>query len=186
MNQKSKDETRWLARFFGILVILLGVWSLCVQCLKLLTDFAPTLVIAVAFAGFLCWLGYKLLRCSSLWNIVLWSSEYSVTNLYLQSQYYRINPHIRAGIVGGIIVLITLFFLPVLKVYGTETWFYELSRIIWKTACWPLKQIGLFDDTREAPIFVFVVLTYFFILGFILGIAISFLKKKFRKSRNPV
>lgn len=186
MNQKSKDETRWLVRFWGILIILLAIHNIVMQCHQLQADSGAKSISVFAFAVFLCWLGYKMIRCSSLWNIVLWASQYSITHLYFQSQYYRINQHIRSGFVGGIIVLAAQLFVPVLQLYYKGSWFCKSFRMIWTTTCWPLKQIGIFSDTRESPIFVFVVFAYFFIIGFVIGTTASFLKKKLSKSCHPV
>ncbi|MHC4771009.1 MAG: hypothetical protein ACYS8O_04315 [Planctomycetota bacterium] len=180
MEKAYKDETRWLARMLAIIFFLLAFRGVIVQCQRIYVDQNWISFFFLGISFLLFWFGYQLWICSSLWNVFLWFSETSTVVLYMQSQYYRINKHVRSGLVGGMILLLFIVPLPSMFSYYEGVWFCEFIKHILYTILWPLKQLfeilNVFQShpeyNRSMIIFGYM---YLFAIGFVAGALISFI-----------
>lgn len=194
MEQKSPDETRWLARVLAIFCILLAFQVINVKIRQISNVNALSgnpqlwgcllILLGLAIAVFLFWLAYRLFRCSSLWTLSSWFSEkYPMFELY-QCFYFRINKHVRGGLVGGVIFLIMVAPLPYILIRYDEIYICEfVNLILFGIILWPI--MATFDfcniDSIE-PVLAFpVVIIYLFLVGFCIGAAISCLTSQVRQ-----
>lgn len=185
MGQKSKDETRWLGRLLTVIPVMLVIRILSVMAQRF-SEGSLSLLTAVLSLGvsvFLFWIGYRLLMCSSLWNMFNWMPEPLPLFLYLQCQYFRINKHVRAGLVGGVAFLITECLSYLMYRFHRDTGFYEWLRRLWHSVFWPQRDWIELLNFSLWPIlaqFLFVIF-YLFMMGFIIGFLISYLTERIRQ-----
>ena len=191
MEQTYKDETRWLTRMLAIIFVLLALCGIVGQYQQICVNHDSISFIAVGIIPLFFWLGYRLWRCTSLWNIFLWFSETSTVVLSLQFQYYRINKHIRGGLVAGVISLMMVPpFLPVLFLHYKGIWFWDLLNRITHVILWPLKGLFQMLDTSEMPkeyqniAFFLSWIIYTFAIGFLAGALISYLAERLIDNRK--
>ena len=119
MQQESRDETRWLTRLLAVFSVILGILVTIKLVQRIFSGqlsfhgMIVSLVVSVLFF----WIGYRLWVTFSFWNIIKGIFSFipgsTPTYLHLQSQYFKINKHIRRGFVAGAVLLImqVLFFL---------------------------------------------------------------------------
>lgn len=186
MEQKSPDETRWLARVLAILSILLAFRVIIVKIRQISTVNALSgnpqlwgcllIILGLGIAVFLFWLAYRLFRCSSIWRISPWFSEnFPMFELY-QCLYFRINKHVRGGLVGGVIMLIIALLLPYMLSLCEGLWICKLVRhIFFGIILWPARFIiEICNINSIEPVLAFpVVVIYLFLVGFCIGAVIS-------------
>jgi hypothetical protein len=174
MEQVYKDETRWLTRMLAVLFVLLGIQGVVTQYQRVSVDHNSISFIALGMIILSFFLGYRLWSCSSIWNLFFWFFGESLVVLQLHSQYCRINKHIRAGWVAG--TILPVMCIPLLMVFSRYkgVWFWESVKKSFYIILLPLKSFlqMLSDSLPSYVLFAFVV-SYVFIIGFVLGISIS-------------
>ena len=183
MGQETKDETRWLTRLFAVFFIVLGVLVMVRLPQRFFSGQLPfdIMVISLAISVLFFWIGYRLWITSSFWNIIkeIFSCIPGSTLifLYLQSQYFKINKHIRSGLVAGVILLIVqvlLFFMRGLyNDFQFCKWIVRISqRIFWPPRDW----IEILSFSQWLPLAqVLFVVFYIFAIGFVIGTSLSYL-----------
>ena len=183
VEQRAKDETRWLARTFSVFTILLGLKAIAVLIQKLSAEEPSPLSICISLGGtlFLLWLSYRLLICPSLWYMVSWFSETFPAVQIFECQYFRINKHIRAGMVAGIILLILIYPLPILFSKFKGTWYSEYSGYILDIVFFPIKYLA---GILKPSLFVPIMILYTIVLGFAVGVLISYLTERLNQRRT--
>ena len=178
MEQVYKDETRWLTRMLAVLFVLLGIQGVVTQYQRVSVDHNPISFIALGLIILLFFLGYRLWSCSSIWNLFFWFFKESLVVLQLHSLYCRVNKHIRAGWVAG--TILPLMCIPLLMVFSRYkgVWFWESVKKLFYIILLPLKSFlqMLSDSMPPYASFAFF-LVYIFVIGFILGVFISYMKK---------
>ena len=201
MQNQNKDETRYLAKLLAVIPVLIGVRQLIAvnQELSTFTISLPTIeVIALIFSTFtgmlisffMFYIAWRLFKCSSLWNVPSWMSKATPSIHLFQCHYLSINQHKRAGLIAGIITLITLYFLPAIISLSTGlTAARTITRITFKISFYPLKCIlNTLDITPPEsflPALLIITITTTFTAGFIAGLTASKLKQKMgNKSKN--
>jgi hypothetical protein len=191
MKQAYKDETRWLARVLAVICVLLSIRVLIVLLQHISEDQVtiPRVAISLTVLILSLWLAYRLLICSSLWNIFSWFSETSTFVLYVQSQYYRINKHVRSGFVGGIILPIVILPLPLLLSRYHGVFFWDAIAVVFKMIVRPFglleKILNISGWPLEDHFRMLFIVVYLFILGFVVGVLISYLKGLFCSTQSP-
>lgn len=197
MEQKSPDETRWLARVLAIFSILLAFQVIVIQIQRISAANAlPStqqhrgyifIVLGLGIAVFLFWLGYRLLICSSLWRISPWFSENFPMFEFYEYMYFRISKHIRSGLVAGVIMLIIALFVPYMLSLCEGLWICKFVRhIFFGIILWPARFIiEICNINSIEPVLAFpVVIIYLFLVGFCTGAAISCLASKVNQIRK--
>jgi len=186
MEQKSPDETRWLARVLAIFCILLAFQVINVKIRQISNVNALSgnpqfwgcllIILGLGIAVFLFWLGYRFLICSSIWRISPWFSEnFPMFELY-QCLYFRINKHLRSGLVAGVIMLIIALFVPYMLSLCEGLWICKFVRhIFFGIILWPARFIiEICNINSIEPVLAFpVVIIYLFLVGFCIGAFIS-------------
>jgi hypothetical protein len=185
-GQQTKDETRWLLRLFAVLFVLLGIQVIREQFRRIATgeDFSvPSFFIAIGVVILLFWLGWRLWRCPSFWDILSWMPQTPPLFLYFQCQYFRMSQHIRCGLVTGVILLIMEALLRVISFRYKGVWFWDWVRYLWATLYGPFRQLLKLLNFPKRPeghqgliIFILYVI-YFFAIGFIVGWSVSRLRE---------
>lgn len=189
MQDKTRDETRWLARLLSIIFVMLAVRILIIMYQRFtgesLTPLAGALSLGVSALFF--WLGYWLWTCRSLWDMFNWMPEPLPSFLYLQAQYFRINRHVRSGLVGSVSVLILQGVIYISVVLNKEDGFWHWLSRIWIRLFWPHREWVEILNFSRWPIlaqFLFV-LFYLFMMGFAIGLLLSWMKARIWQAPKP-
>jgi len=182
MEQTYRDETRWLTRMLAIIFVLLAFRGIVVQYQRIYVDHDQVSMLALGVILLFFWLAYRLLVCSSLWNLFPWFSKTFPAFQYFQSRYFFLNKHVRGGLVAGVIsIIIFPPLLPVLFLHYKGTWFWDLLNRVTHVILWPLKVLFRMLDTSEMPkeyqniAFFLSWVIYTFAIGFLVGALISYL-----------
>ena len=177
MEQMHKDETRWLARVFAFFCIVLGYRTLTVLLKRVSEEhtLVPTMIVSLAALVFFFWLAYRLLTCSSVWNVFPWFSETFPAFQYFQSRYFSLNKHIRAGLIGGVILYILTAPLPFIFSRYKGVWFWELVKQVAYAILLPvfylLHRLNSSGWPKEFCRIIFII--YIFAIGFLTGVLMS-------------
>ena len=137
-------------------------------------------------------LGYRLWRCSSLWNMLSWMPETPPLFLYLQCQYFRFNKHVRCGLISGMIFLMMEFLFPHTVLRHKGVWICDWLGHFWMTVHWPivmlLDKLNYFNWPKQdqAVLIIMSFMIYCTAIGFVVGMTVSFLKKRHVNPVNPV
>lgn len=188
MQNKKRDETRWLARLLAVFVVMLGVRILSIMVHRVSegTLLPLTAILSLGVSAFLFWVGYRFLMCPSLWDMFGWVPTMSPFVLYTQAQYFRINAHIRAGLIGGLAFWIIEAFVYVMHLFHRDIGFYgELIRL-WHRVCWPHRGLMELLQISQWPTFAvfLLVIFYLFLLGFLTGCFMSYLAGRIRQRQS--
>ncbi|MEN8126575.1 MAG: hypothetical protein ABFR90_02100 [Planctomycetota bacterium] len=191
MIQQTRDETRWLARIFAIFCFLLSIGALRMLIKRIPEEhLSPQTLLPFIVSVFLFWLGYRLLICTSIWSLFSWIPQTPPLLQYLQSRYLAMNKYLRSGLVGGIIMLILVYPLPLVFHLYKDALFYEFIKRILHIILLPLKYVfdvlNIFQLPKEYSFIpVILMAAYFFVLGFGIGVLISWAKGRFIYSKSP-
>jgi hypothetical protein len=186
MEQRNRDETRWLARLLAVIFILLGVRAMVVLARRM-PSFSlslPSSQLFLSFFGlaasmFFFWFSYRLFKCSSLWDVSPWLAKEFPLHDYFKCQYFRINKHVRRGLISGLILLIIATPLPLMFYLYEGVWFWEFIKPLFYIIIWPLMKI---IETLNLPSgslgkggFFILLCANIFAIGFAIGISISYM-----------
>jgi hypothetical protein len=181
VEQINKDETRWLGRVFAFFCIVLSIRILTVL-LKRIQEEQLSLLMFVSLGASVLffWLAYRLMTCSSLWDLFSWMPEKLPLFQYLQCRYFLINRNIRCGLIGAVILLILVAPLPLMFSRYQKVGFWEFVKAALYVIFWPLRQlfeiIYVFQSpTEHNRLMIVCIILYLFAVGFIVGFLISYL-----------
>jgi hypothetical protein len=108
------------------------------------------------------------------------AKEFSLHD-YFKHQYFRINKHIRRGLIAGLILLIMVAPLPIIFYRYKGVWFWEFIRRLYWILLWPLKRIvetlNISPWSSGKGFFFILVLAYLVAIGFVIGVSISYFGK---------
>lgn len=179
MEQVYKDETRWLIRILAALSVLFGFQGVVTQYQRVCVDHSSISFIALGLIILLFLLGYWLWSCSSIWNLFFWLFEESSIVLHLHFLYCRINKHVRAGCIAGTILLMMCFPLSLMFFRYKGVWFGESVKELAHIILLPLKYfLQMLSDSLPSYVLFAFILSYVFVIGFVLGVFISYIDKK--------
>lgn len=191
MKNQTQDETRWLLRLFAVLIILFGIQGIYFQFQSITgVDFSmPRFFFAMGVILLLFWLGYRLWRSGSLWDIFSFLPQTPPMVLYLQCQYFRLGKHKRCGLVGAALFLIVDYLLPILLHRHKGIWFCDLIGHFWAIAHWPaVRLLEAFNPVKEdrAVSAIMLLILYSLIIGYLLGWGLSRVKQMLSNRKKTV
>ena len=180
MELRPKDETIWIVRLTAFVLFLLVCRSIVVLFQRIFVEQFSLIAISINLAGtvFLSWLTCHLLRCSSLWSLFSCLNEIFPFFQTLECQYFRINKHIRSGMVAGITCLVFATPIPFILSYAIWIRLSEYLMVVLKIVCYPLRWLA---DEPGPSLQFFLVTFYLFGIGFIIGFMTSYLTGKLNR-----
>ena len=184
MKPKCNDETRWMARLIAVYMFVFVVNGLIVNLSAVFNTSAGSAqsvrpVVGLVLGGVFFWLAFRLLVCSSLWNLLGFLKEKPLF-AYIQCRYFSINQHIRSGLTGMTMLFLIAYPLPGMIRMSEGSWFSVVPKSLYAIVFWPVRAfLEIFGFQPESRGLLFAMLLVYIVgTRFIAGAGISLISSR--------